>query len=94
MLLSRYDAVKILLILETAPIKQSPEYQSREEACRLRFDHAAIAKLPKERVITLDVDSICNCTHEIELYVSSMLNEMTDTDIKNLAADVLKGVVA
>lgn len=92
MLLNRYDAVKILLILETAPIKQSPEYQSREEAFKLRFDRTEIARLPKERIITLDVGSICDCTDEIELYFSSMLNEMTDADIKHLAADVLKDI--
>jgi hypothetical protein len=93
MLLNRYDAIKILLILETAPIEQYPEYQSREEALKyLRFDRAAIGKLPKQRIITLDVDSICDCTDEIELCFSSMLNEMTDTNIKHLAADVLKDI--
>jgi hypothetical protein len=83
---NRYDAAKILSVLEVAIVEQFPEYRNRHEVDALSHDE--IAQLPKKRVITLTIDYPC---YEIDLLFSSKLEE-TDTDCKNLAADVLKDI--
>lgn len=87
---NRYDAAKILSVLEVAIVKQFPEYRNRQEVGAL--SHNEIAQLPKKRVITLTIDYPCDeDEYEIELRFSSKL-EGTDTDFKDLAADVLKDI--
>jgi hypothetical protein len=48
---NRYDAAKILSVLEVAIVEQFPEYRNRQEVGSL--SHNEIAQLPKKRVITL-----------------------------------------
>ena len=87
---NRYNPAKILADLEVAEVVECIEYQSREEINLSQLDDDAIAKLPRQRIINL-IDVSHEEGSEIDIYFCSEIVG-TDTEIKLLAADVLKDI--